>query len=291
MIERKKIIQRALTAALQVRQKAKVPLTDSICIFDFVEANGIDEVHFFNIATLEEVYWKQARKIIVSSVRPPGRQAFNCAHGFGHHFFGHGNCIAGVPSEENGYRSLDPKEFLVDCFAGFLVMPRSTVSHGFVSRGWRPQTCTPLQAYTVSGWLGVGYTTLIHHMRDVLDLMPRAHAEALLKVKPKQIRANLMGRETSENVLVVDSSWTGRPVDLEVGDLVLLPPGTAYEGKCVDLVEESTTRTLLRAVAPGEDGRLACPGNRWGAFLRVSKRAYHGRNMFRHREDPDYVRD
>jgi hypothetical protein len=71
MIERKKIIQRALTTALQIRQKAKVPLTDSLCIFDFAEANGIDEVHFFNIPSLEEVYWKQARKIIVSSVRPP----------------------------------------------------------------------------------------------------------------------------------------------------------------------------------------------------------------------------
>jgi hypothetical protein len=79
MIERKKIIQHALTTALQIRQKAKVPLTDSLCIFDFAEANGIDEVHFFNVPSLEEVYWKQARKIIVSSLRPPGRQAFNCS--------------------------------------------------------------------------------------------------------------------------------------------------------------------------------------------------------------------
>jgi hypothetical protein len=291
MIERKKIIQRALTTALQIRQKAKIPLTDSLCIFDFAETNGIDEVHFFNIPSLEEVYWKQARKIIVSSVRPPGRQAFNCAHGFGHHVFGHGNCIAGVPSDENGDQRLDPKEFLVDCFAGFLVMPRSTVSHGFVARGWKSQTCTPLQAYTVSGWLGVGYTTLIHHMRDVLNLIPRAHAETLLKVKPKQIRGKIMGRETSENVIAVDAHWTGRPVDLEVGDIVLLPPGTAFDGKCVDLVEESASGTILRGVAPGEDGRVACPANGWGAFLRVSKRAYHGRNLFRHREDPDYVRD
>jgi hypothetical protein len=128
-------------------------------------------------------------------------------------------------------------------------------------------------------------------MRDVLNLIPRAHAETLLKVKPKQIRGELMGRETSENVIAVDAHWTGRPVDLEVGDIVLLPPGTAFDGKCVDLVEESASGTILRGVAPGEDGRVACPANGWGAFLRVSKRAYHGRNLFRHREDPDYVRD
>ena len=89
-MERRKIIQRALTTALRIRQRANVPLTDAICIFDFVERNGIDEVHFFNIPSLEEVYWKQARKIIVSSLRPPGRQGFNCAHGFGHQVFGHG---------------------------------------------------------------------------------------------------------------------------------------------------------------------------------------------------------
>lgn len=288
-MERKKIIERALTAALQIRQKAQIPLTDAVCIFDFVERNGIDEVHFFSIPSLEEVYWKQARKIIVSSLRPPGRQFFNCAHGYGHHVFGHGNCIAGVPSEENGARKYDPKEFLVDCFAGFLMMPRSTVSHGFVARGWQPRTCTPLQAYAVACWLGVGYTTLIHHMRDVLTLTTRAHAEALLKVKPKQIRAELVGRETAENVIPVDARWTGRPIDLEVGDLVILPPGTAFEGKCVDVVERRASGTVLRGVAPGEDGRVSSNG--WAAFLRVARRGYHGRNLFRHREDPDYVND
>jgi hypothetical protein len=159
-------------------------------------------------------------------------------------------------------------------------MPRSTVSHGFVARGWKSQTCTALQAYTVAGWLGVGYTTLIHHMRDVLNLIPRAHAEALLRVKPKQIRAEFMGRETSENVIAVDTHWTGRPIDMEVGDLVMLPPGTAFEGNCVDLVEECESGMILRGVAPGEDGRVASPVNGWSAFLRV-----------RHREAPDHVSD
>jgi hypothetical protein len=128
-------------------------------------------------------------------------------------------------------------------------------------------------------------------MRDVLSLMPSGHADLLLRAKPKQIRAEIMGKETSENVIVVDTRWTGRPVDLQVGDLIMLPPGTAFEGTCVDLVEDNESGTILRGVAPGEDGRVASAGNGWGAFLRVSKRDYHGRNLFRHREDPDYVRD
>lgn len=291
MIDKGKIVQQALTTALKIRQKAKVSLTDALCIYDFAEANGIDEVRFTDIPSLEEFYWKDARTIIVSSLRPAGRQAYNCAHGFGHHVFGHGTCIAGVPSDEDSPRKFDPNEFLVDCFAGFLMMPRSTVSHGFTARGWQPNISTPQQVYTVAGWLNVGYATLIQHMRDVLKLITRTHAEILFRAKPKQIRAQLMGRETSENVIVVDSCWMGRPIDIEVGDLLMLPPGTNYSGGCTDLVEKREQVTILRGIAPGENGHLACADNGWGAFVRVSRRGYFGRNRFRHLEDPDHVDD
>jgi uncharacterized protein DUF955 len=291
MIDKGKIVQQALITALKIRQQANVSLTDALCIYDFAEANGIDEVRFTDIPSLEEFYWKDARTIIVSSLRPAGRQAYNCAHGFGHHVFGHGTCIAGVPSDDDSPRKFDPNEFLVDCFAGFLMMPKSTVGHGFIARGWQPKSPTPQQIYTVAGWLNVGYATLIQHMRDVLRLLPRSHAEILFKAKPKQIRAQLMGRETSENVLVVDSNWTGRAVDIEVGDLLMLPVGTTFSGNCLDLVEEREQAIILRGVAPGEHGHLAYADNGWGAFVRVSRRGYYGRNRFRHLEDPDHVND
>jgi hypothetical protein len=291
MIDKSELIRRALTTALQIRQRAGVLLTDALCIYDFAEANGIAEVRFIDIPSLEEFYWKDARMIIVSSLRPAGRQAYNCAHGFGHHVFGHGTCIAGVPSDETGNRKFDPNEFLVDCFAGFLMMPSSTVSHGFTARGWPPKTCTPLQVYTVAGWLNVGYATLIQHMRDVLKLIPRSHADALFRAKPKQIRAQLMGRETRENVVVVDPCWSGRPVDIEVGDFMMLPSGIDFAGDCIELVEERAGGVILRGVAPGATGQLARVSAGWGAFVRVSRRGYFGRNRFRHLEDPDYVND
>jgi Zn-dependent peptidase ImmA (M78 family) len=291
MIDKGKIVQHALTTALKIRQKAKVRLTDALCIYDFAEANGIAEVRFIDIPSLEEFYWKDSRMIIVSSLRPAGRQAYNCAHGFGHHVFGHGTCIAGVPSDETGTRKFDPNEFLVDCFAGFLMMPSSTVSHGFTARGWQPRGCTPLQVYTVAAWLGVGYSTLVQHLRDVLKFVSRAHAETLFKAKPKQLRARLVGRETSENVVVVDPHWTGRPVDIEVGDLILLTPGMSFRGDCLEPVEERTDGTILRGIAPGANGQLACAETGWGAFVRVARRGYIGRNRFRHLEDPDHVSD
>ena len=200
MTIKKQLAQDALRKALQIRQKAKIPLTDALCVYDVVEANGISEVRFVDIPSLEELYWQDDDRIFVSALRPSGRQAFNCAHGFGHHVFGHGNCITGVSS--NGFKSgpFDADEFTADSFAGFLLMPRTTVSHGFAVRGLKLERCTPLQVYTVACWLGVGYTTLVHHMRDTLKLISRSRAESFLKVTPKEIRAQLIGRETSENV-------------------------------------------------------------------------------------------
>lgn len=143
-MDKRRLVQHALTTALRLRQKAGVRLTDALCAYDIAESNGVAEVRFTDIPSLEEFYWKDARMIIVTSLRPPGRQAYNCAHGFGHHVFGHGECIAGVPSDETEKcRRLDPNEFLVDCFAAFLLMPSSTVSHGFTARGWRGATSRP----------------------------------------------------------------------------------------------------------------------------------------------------
>ena len=289
MINKKQLVQEALMKALQIRQRAKIPLTDALCVYDFVEANGINEVRFTEIPSLEELYWKEADAIFVSSLRPPGRQAFNCAHGFGHYVFGHGTCITGVPS--NGYQpaSFEPDEFLVDCFAGFLMMPRTTVSYGFAIRGWQLATCTPLQVYTVACWLGVGYATLIHHMRDVLKLISRSHAESLAKTKPKQIRAGLMGDQTDQHVIVLDTHWTGRPVDIEIDDFVMLPPGSILSGDCITVVHEDASSTIVRGVAPGDSGRISLLETQWCAFLRVARRGYCGRNLFRHLEDPDHV--
>src|SRR4051794_12498608 len=79
------LAREALRQALQARTRQKLELTDAIAIFDVTERLGIEEVRFVDIPSLEELYWKDERKILVSSHRPAGRQAFNCAHGLGHH--------------------------------------------------------------------------------------------------------------------------------------------------------------------------------------------------------------
>ena len=81
----------------------------------------------------------------------------------------------------------------------------------------------PEQAYTVAGYFGVGYTTLIYHLRGGLQVLPDTRAQALLKVSPRKAQSLLLGWQTSQTVVVVDTHWTGRAVDVEVGDLIFRP--------------------------------------------------------------------
>ena len=287
MIQRGNLANTALQTALRVRQAAQVRLNDAICPYDLAEQNGIKDVRFVDIPSLEEMYCKNSSTILVSTHRPVGRQAYNCAHGLGHHIFKHGNCITEFQAEQDKKRRFDPDEFLAECFAGFLLMPKVAVSYGFSSRGWDVKSCTSLQVYTVAGWFGVGYQTLIHHMRDSLRLIPLSHAAELSKVRHKQLRSRIIGMDISENVVIVDLQWTGRPIDIEVGDLILAPPGICSEGASLNLAEKQLTSTIYCGAKPGLS-RLSHEQSGWSAYVRVSRRDYVGLNVYRHFEDPDY---
>ena len=79
---------------------------------------------------------------------------------------------------------------------------------------------------------------------------------------------------------VVDTQWSGRAIDVEVGDLILAQGETDYEGGCLEGVEVSGNRRLFRACQPGL-GKV-CNASGWSAFVRVSRRAFVGRSTFRH---------
>ena len=177
----------------------------------------------------------------------------------------------------------DPKEFVADCFAGALLMPKMAVSKAFAIRGWSVEDCTPAQAFMVAGYFGVGYTTLIHHLRGALQVMEDTRAQALLRVSPRKAQSLLLGWQTPQNVVVVDAHWTGRAVDVEVGDLILVRGGAQSEGACLEPSPDVEPGRLFRAVRPGV-GRLEAI-TAWSAFVRVSRRDYVGRARFRHWEE------
>jgi hypothetical protein len=106
------------------------------------------------------------------------------------------------------------------------------------------------------------------------------------------LREKLVGRDLPADLYLVDSRWTGRPVDLKIGDVAIVPEETSVEAlsgqpgeKSVPVViTTSAGLTLVEAKRPGI-GRLGGAG--WASFVRVAEREYEGRNSYRHLERVD----
>ena len=282
MNDRRAIARQAVASALRTRLSIGYQLQYPVCVYDLAEKLGV-EVRFLDLPSLEGMYTSASSPtVIVSSLRPAGRRAFTCAHELGHHIQSDGVGIDELVEQWDKPR-FDPKEFMADCFAGALLMPKMAVSKAFAVRGWSVEACTPEQAFIVAGYFGVGYGTLVHHMRSALQILPDAQARALLKVSPQKAQSLLLGWQMSQNVAVVDGYWTGRAVDVEVGDVILVQCGARSEGACVKPFSDSKKDKLFLATRPGI-GRLET-GTTWSAFVRVSRRKYVGRALYRHWEE------
>ena len=282
MNDRRVIARQAMAAALRTRLSVGYGIDHAVCVYDVAEKLGV-EVRFLGLPSMEGMYSSASGPtIIVSSLRPPGRRAYTCAHELGHHNRSDGVEIDELVEQWDKPR-FDPKEFAANCFAGALLMPKMAVSRAFAIRGWSMEDCTPEQAFMVAGYFGVGYTALVHHLRSAFQILPETRAQALLKVSPRKAQSLLLGWQTPQPVVVVDAHWTGRAVDVEVGDLIFVRGGAQSEGACIEPSSGVEHGRLFRAVRPGI-GRLEA-GATWSAFVRVSRRDYVGRALYRHWEE------
>lgn len=283
-LDRQRLARTATAKALQIRKRIGSQLWDPICVYDFADRLGVD-VRFIDIASMEGAYCFAGNPtIIISSLRPPGRQFFTGAHELGHHVFGHGNQYDELVDTRREPTYSDHKEFTADCFAGALLMPKVAIDRGFAVRGLDPQTCRPEDMYVVASWLGVGYTTLVHHMRRGLGTLSAQRADQLLRVPAQSLRTSLLGQDCREHLVFADLHWSGRAIDVQISDLILLPHNVTVEGKCTAVVQQTEARTLLRAIQPGI-GRVRAPDTDWAAFVRVTRKDYVGRGKYRFEEE------
>ncbi len=269
----------ALGKALRLRKQLGIPLTDSISAIDVAEELGI-EVRFMDLPSMEGIYVAGDNpKILISSLRPQGRRMFTCAHELGHHIYGHGDQIDEIRTSNGSNRERNEREFAADCFAAYFLMPKVAIENGMRLRGITYETLTPLAVYTLASWLGVGYQTLVTHLRVGLRTISATQAAELAKTYPKEIRALVLGQVGSSQVHMVDFSWTGRAIDCEVDDYIVVPEDTVSEASRL----EKRARAILQAVSPGID-RIADSQKNWSAFVRVSPREFIGRSCFRFEE-------
>ena len=283
--ERRRLALRAMGRALKLRQQNGIAPDQPCCVYDLAERIGV-EVRFADIPSAEGIYSPGKPVIVVSSLRPSGRQSFTCAHELGHHIYGHGERFDEIIEERGANRRYDPKEFEADCFGAALLLPKTAILKGLAARRFNPKTLTPEQAYIISSWLGVGYTTLVGNMGRNMDLLAKDQVTALEKMKLPLIRKSLLGMECKDHLIVVDEAWTGRPVDVQAGDVIRLPSTASIEGQVVEEISRTAQACVVRAVKPGI-GRIAIPTSGWAQFVRVSRKQYSGLARYRHLEEAE----
>ena len=281
--ERRRLALQAARRAYEVRRLADIPLDAALCVHDLAEKVGT-EVRFADLPSMEGIYYPARPTIVVSSLRPPGRQAFTCAHELGHHVYGHGGQFDELIEDRGTTRRHDPKEYEADCFAGALLMPKVAVLKGLSDRSLRPTHLLPEDVYRVASWLGVGYTALVTHMDLVLRLISKTQATTLSKARLPGIRKSLLNFHCNDHVIVADQAWSGRSVDAQVSDIIVLPAGAKLEGVVLDVVDRDSSRCLARAARPGL-GRVFLPGCSWAHFTRVSRKNFVGLARFRNLEE------
>lgn len=280
------LAREAQRAAAETRRWAEAMRDLPICVFDLAEKLGL-EVRFRPETTLEGMYSKGSPGVIlVPTHRPPGRQAFSCAHELGHHVLGHGTKVDDYLAEGYEASRNDPEERLADFFAAHLLMPIAAVRRAFASRNWDIAKVTAQQAYIVACYLGVGYDSLINHMRWALRMLDGPRLAEMQRHTPKQIRLSLLGEAFDGHLVIVDDAWVGRSVDLSIGDRVILPSQVRLEGRSIALCGCQIGHTIIQGVRAGVS-RVESSDGSWAAYVRVARREYVGRNRFRFDEDPD----
>jgi Zn-dependent peptidase ImmA (M78 family) len=287
---RRALATQAMQAAAATRAKAKLDQVGPICIYGLCETLGV-AVRFNNI-NMEGMYQRGVPpRIHLSARRPLPRRAYNCAHELGHHVFGHGSSIDELREDAKAQPWEDPKEFLADTFAGFILMPIIGLRRAFSIRNWIPETATPAQIFTIACEFGVGYATLVTHLSAGVNMLSRGCAVALQRVTPKALRIDILGALTPEPLIVADRRRAAPTLDAEVKTLLLLPPGTEVRGGGLAFERDLAAGRLFLAVRPGI---FQATAGDWAVYVRVAPiqknepYGYVGLAQYRHlEEDPD----
>ena len=280
----------AMQAATATRAEAKLGQAEPICIYGLCEKLGI--IVRFNNINMEGMYQRgHPPRIHVSARRPLPRRAYNCAHELGHHVFGHGSSIDELREDAKVQPWKDPKEFLADTFAGFILMPTIGLRRAFSVRGWAPETATSLQMFAIACEFGVGYETLLTHLSASVNMLSRRRAAVLRRVKLKDIRKGILGASTPGPLVVTDHHRTAPTFDSELATLLLLPPGTEIGGGGLAFERDLAAGRLFRAV---KSGVFQARAGEWAVFVRIApvqdggRYGYVGLARYRHlEEDPD----
>jgi Zn-dependent peptidase ImmA (M78 family) len=284
--QRKELARKALAAALSVRTQNEYSLIDPVSVFDLAIRLGI-ELRFQSLPSLEGMYSPTPiPAIVIGTERPGARQVYSCAHEIGHHVFSHGTKVDHYVKDSITTEEFDEEEFLAQSFAGFLLAPKIAIQNQIRLRSLSLDHISPSELYRIANYFGMGFQTLVSHLRNSLGLLTYSEYERLQKSKVSEIRCAILGRDITAPLVCVDEFWQRMPVDLEVGDVLFATSGAIVEGNPLVSNTTSSGTTLFHAIAQGQ-GRIVNKSTGWAAFVRVRPKKYTGRAIFRHLEAND----
>lgn len=281
------LYKKALLKADEVRMQLGLNMFQPINIFDSCIHLGLS-VRFVNV-NMEGMYIKHEDEsqptILLSNQRPLPRRIYTCGHELGHHVFGHGSKLDAL-SDVSDYSTSqnDNDEFLVDSFAGALLMPIAGVKSEFAKRNWSLNSASAIQFYTVSSVFGTGYQTLITHCKTN-SMIYKNQADALIKFTPAKIFKSLTGTETDKSFFkIIDDKSNLSVIDLEVFNYIILPKETKIEGDHLKKYKDTAFGIMYVATKPGIL-RAVCSYNGLNYFIRIQNSGYIGLAEYRHLEN------
>lgn len=277
---RQDIARIALRSSIETRMKAKTALDEPICIYDFVEKLGI-EARFVGGKSFTGISAKGFDVVFVPAERPAGRRAFSCAHELAHWWFGHGTRVEALNFDREDCDI--PEEILANHYAAFLLMPNRALTAAFKRRGIHPQKASPIEIYAIACQFGVGYATLVTHLRWSQNLIDHERMLELQKNTPQEIRRQILGVDASGHLVFTDSHWTKVAIDLEQGDMAIVPRSVRINGKSARIVGTCAYGEIVQAICPGIAQSLG--DSEWAQMIRVSRKTFVGRGTFRHLEE------
>ena len=281
------LYRKALLKADKIRMQLGLDIFEPINIFDTCARLKVN-VRFVDLTSMEGMYVVQDDyahpTILLSSERPLPRRCFSCGHELGHHVFKHGSRIDGLSDTTEQSYSNNSEEFLVDSFAGALLMPIAGIQAEFAKRNWSPFEASPVEFYTISSIFGTGYQTLIVHCR-ANKILTESKCKALLKIKPAKILRSLLSAAVENPYFkIIDGQSQLSVIDLEVSNYIILPASFIGEGDHLQKLTDTPIGSAYMAIKPGII-RIASKDETVTSFVRIQNYRYVGLAENRHLEN------
>ncbi len=283
------LFRNALLKADEIRMQLKLDMYQVLNIYDACLILGLS-VRFVDI-NMEGMYVKNDHgtnpTILISNKRPFPRRCFTCAHELGHHVFGHGTKLD-LKTDQTGFTSASKNkdEFLVDCFAGALLMPSAGILAEFAKRNWNPKKASPLQFFTICSVFGTGYKTLIVHCK-ANGIIDEKKAISLQQFTPIKILHEIFGDDCTQSYFkILDCDTDLSVIDLEVSNYIILPKKTIIEGNHLQRFKENENGIGYKAIKPGIV-RAIEPSHKTDHFIRIQNANYVGLAEYRHLESEE----